>query len=199
VLKEKRLVQEFMKLVAMDSPSRQEGEVAVYLKSAMKGLGMEVAEDGVAAITGGSSGNLLGKMKGNTDLAPSMLLNAHMDTVAPGLGIEPVVRDGTIYSRGATILGSDDKSGIAIILEVLRILKELDIPHGPIEVLFTVCEEVGLLGAKNFDVSLLQSEFGYSLDSSRPSSLVYSAPAANHVKFVFHGKEAHAGLSRKRG
>lgn len=194
-----RLVEEFISLVRIDSPSREERAVSVYLKDALKALGADIDEDEAAEKTGGNAGNLLGRIKGNGTGAPAILLNAHMDTVAPGRGIKPVVRDGVIHSGGDTILGSDDKSGISIILEVIRTLKERNLPHGDIEILFTVCEEVGLLGAKHFDVAKLKAAFGYSLDSTHCGSIVYAAPAAHYIKFTIHGKEAHAGVSPERG
>lgn len=196
---EKRLVDEFVKLAAIESPSRHEREVADYLKGVLKELGADVSEDGAAKETGGNSGNILGRIGGNRHDAPTMLLNAHMDTVAPGRGIRPVIREGVIYSEGETILGSDDKSGIAIILEVIRTVRENNLPHGKLEILFTVCEEVGLLGAKSFDTSVLEAKFGYSLDSTKSGSLVYAAPAANHLKFTIYGRESHAGLSPEKG
>jgi len=180
MINEKRLVEEFMKLVSIDSPSRQEGNICRYLTSLLQDLGANPSEDGAAGSTGGEAGNLFGRLKGKEDL-PKILLNAHMDTVFPGTGVEPHIVEKTILSRGETILGSDDKSGIAIILETLRVLRENSLAHGNIEILFTVCEEVGLLGAKSFDVSRLEAEFGYSLDSHHSASLTYAAPAANHI------------------
>ncbi|MBE9502764.1 MAG: M20/M25/M40 family metallo-hydrolase [Proteobacteria bacterium] len=199
MINEQRLIGSFIKLSKIDSPSRHEGAISKHLKLILEGIGANPVEDGASKTTGGESGNLLAKIKGNKPSAPTIVLNAHMDTVAPGRGVYPVIRDGVIYSSGNTILGSDDKSGIAIILEVIRSLKEQELPHGDIEVLFTVCEEVGLLGAKSFDTSLLDAKFGYSLDSTKVGTLVIAAPTANHIKFTIHGKEAHAGVAPEDG
>lgn len=199
MINEKRLVDHFIKLSKIDSPSRHEGTISKHLKLILQGLGANPTEDGAAKTTGGESGNILGEVKGNKSSAPTIVLNAHMDTVAPGRDVQPVIRDGVIYSSGNTILGSDDKSGIAIIVEVILTLKEQALPHGDIEVLFTVCEEVGLLGAKSFDTSLLDAKFGYSLDSTKVGTLVIAAPSANHIKFTIYGKEAHAGVAPEDG
>lgn len=199
MINEKRLVEQFMELVRIESPSRREGEITKYLRGVLEGLGIDVFEDDAATSTGGDSGNLLGRMEGGNDEAPAILLNAHMDTVRPGEGIEPILKGGVIRSAGDTILGADDKSGIAIMLELAKVLKENDINHAPIEFLFTVSEEIGLLGAKHFDAGSLKSRFGYSLDSSKPGALVFAAPAAKHIKVTFSGKEAHAGLAPEEG
>ena len=122
-----------------------------------------------------------------------------MDTVAPGEGVQPIVEGDVIRSDGRTVLGGDDKSGCAIVCEVVRVLRDAAIPHGDIEVAFTICEEVGLLGAKHLDVSELTARAGLVLDSDAPGYLFTRAPAANHLEFVVHGLEAHAGMAPERG
>jgi len=199
MINQKRLVEEFLKMVSIDSPSRDEADFAAYLATLLSGLKAETVYDCAKNKTKGNCGNLIAKIKGNRPDAPVILLNAHMDTVSPGRGIKPVIKDGVIHSDGDTILGSDDKSGIAIIIEVIRSLHDHSLPHGDIEILFTVCEEVGLLGAKHFDISRLNATFGYSLDSSDSCKIVYAAPAANHIKFTIHGVESHAGLAPEKG
>lgn len=186
-------------MVSIDSPSRDEATFAAYLSRLLNGLEAQTVYDNAEIKTKGNCGNLIAKIKGNRPNAPVILLNAHMDTISPGRGIKPVIKDGVIHSEGDTILGSDDKSGIAIILEVVRSLRDHSLPHGDMELLFTVCEEVGLLGAKHFDLSCLNATFGYSLDSSDSCKLVYAAPAANHIKFTIHGVESHAGLAPEKG
>jgi tripeptide aminopeptidase len=127
------------------------------------------------------------------------MLNAHMDTVEPGRGIKPRVHDGIFTSDGTTILGADDKSAIAIQLEVLMTLQEKNLKHGPLELVLTVCEEIGLLGAKHFDLNLISAKFGYALDSSDPHSIVTRAPAANRLELKVIGKDAHAGAVPEQG
>ncbi len=199
MINETRLVHEFIRLASMESPSRDEGRISAYLKKLLGEFCHEIVEDDAHKLTGGEAGNLLGRVKGTCEERPAIFLNAHMDTVSPGREIIPVIRDGIVYSEGETILGSDDKSGIAIIIEVLRVLKEKSMPHVNLDILFTVCEEVGLLGAKFFDTSLLEAEFGYTLDSTSSCSIVMAAPAANHIKIRLFGKEAHAGLDPEHG
>jgi tripeptide aminopeptidase len=102
-------------------------------------------------------------------------------------------------SDGTTILGADDKSAIAIIVETLRILHENKLPHGPLEIVITICEEIGLLGAKNLDFNLLSAEYGFALDTADTECIVTRAPAANRFEILVHGKDAHAGADPENG
>lgn len=123
-----------------------------------------------------------------------------MDCVEPCAHIKPHIEDGVIKSDGTTILGGDDKGGVVAILETLRILKEKNIPHGPLQILFTVCEEMGVQGSKYLDQSLLKADFGYALDSSgRPGKIINCAPGQNKIFASIHGKKAHAGLAPEKG
>jgi len=157
-----------------------------------------VIVDNAGKKTGGDTGNLIGRIKGNTDVPP-LLLNAHMDTVEPGRGIDPVLADGVFTSKGDTILGADDKSAIAIILEALTILKENNLACGPLEVVLTVCEEIGLMGAKHLDFSQITAMYGFALDATDTQGVVTRAPSANRLEFLVRGKEAHAGAAPEKG
>lgn len=198
MLRSERLCKTFLELVQVDSPSREEWHMAVLLKNRLEALGAEVLFDKAGEKIGSSSGNLLAFFKGKADVSP-VLLSAHMDTVEPGRGIRPVFEEGVFRSSGDTILGADDKSGIAVILEVLESLQEDGKTHGPIEMVFSVCEEIGLLGVKEMARDLLRSAFGYVLDSMVLNGLVTRAPAANRFRFEIHGREAHAGGAPEKG
>ena len=130
----------------------------------MKNMGIEVYMDDAGEKTGSDSGNLVCKLKGNT-LGETILFSSHMDTVSPGIGIKPQIRDGIIYSDGTTILGGDDKAGVASIMEAIETIIENEIPHGDIEIVFSIFEEGGLFGAKNLDYTKLDSKLGFVLDS----------------------------------
>lgn len=194
-----RLAQEFITLCEIESPSRQEGRISRYLQQLFKELGAEmVFEDDSAATTGSESGNLLIRFGGTLDLPP-IFFSCHMDTVQPTQGLR-VRREGDLFtSCGDTILGSDDKAGLVACIEALRVLKEGQIPHRPVELLITTCEEIGLLGAKAFDVRLLQAQEGYALDSTGFAKVITHAPAANRLQVQVQGVAAHAGLHPERG
>ncbi|MDH3875148.1 MAG: M20/M25/M40 family metallo-hydrolase [Desulfobacteraceae bacterium] len=193
-----RLAETFKFLVQIDSVSKEEGVIANEIKKKLESMGAETFVDIAGDKIGGNSGNLIAKFQGNTQ-APPLLLNAHMDTVEPGRGVTAVLENGTFTSDGTTILGADDKSAIAILLETLNILKENDLPHGPLELVFTVCEEIGLQGAKHLDLSAVTATYGFALDATDTEGIVTRAPSANHLEFTIHGKDAHAGAAPEKG
>lgn len=193
-----RIVRTFLDLVQIDSLSRKEGKIASFLEKRLKELGLETFKDGAGQKAGSETGNLLARLPGKASLPP-ILLSSHMDTVGPGEGIRPIVEKDRIRSDGRTILGADCKSGIAAILETLEILKERKIPHGDVEVAFTVCEEIGLLGAKNLDYSKIRAKTALVLDTTGAHELVIRAPAADRLEFVVRGVEAHSGVCPEKG
>jgi len=189
MINEERLLNTFLDLVRIDSPSGEEATIAGELQKRLLDLGLSVEMDPMK--------NILAKLPG--DGAP-VLLAAHMDTVAPGRGIEPVVKEGIVYSDGTTILGADDKSGIAVILELLQAILGHGLPHPPLEVVITVQEETGLAGAKGLDMARLQAKLGVSFDGGdAPGTIVVSAPSHNTVTAVIHGKAAHSGGEPEQG
>ncbi len=183
-----RLLDTLLTLIRIDSPSGHEAAIAALLADRLRQLDMQVVVD--------QAGNVLARWEGKGDY---LLLSAHMDTVAPGIGVQPIVVDGVVYSDGTTILGGDDKSGVAVILEVLTAI------HGrgaraPVEVALTVREETGLEGAKAVDVSWLRSRQGLVLDAGGPlHSIVSGAPSSDKFDAIVHGQAAHAGSNPEDG
>jgi tripeptide aminopeptidase len=193
-----RLHQEFIRLVTIESLSKQEGQLAAYLQQRLEELGAEVTMDDVGRRIGGESGNIIARFSGKARSRLSLMLNAHLDTVKPGTDIKPLFKDGKFYTSGETILGADDKSGIVVILEAIRVAKEQAV-LGDLGVVFTVAEEIGLLGAKHLDCAQLGYKYCLSYDSTDHYTVVSRAPAANRLKFKLYGREAHAGVSPERG
>ena len=194
-----RVRDEFLELVRISSVSKREGNVARRLTEILAAMGAAVEVDDAGPRVGSDTGNLLAKFPGTVPDAAPFLLCAHMDTVVPGENIRPVVEGDIIRSDGTTILGGDDKSGIVAILEAVRLLRERRIAHGPIDVLLTICEEMGLVGAKHFDVGRLRARTGLVLDCDGVHELITRAPAANRMQFTVHGLEAHAGIAPEQG
>lgn len=195
----KRLVNEFIELVKIDSLSLKERKICDLLKNKLEAMGFGVTEDDAGQKTGGECGNIICTIKGNRDV-PAILLSAHMDTVTPGLGKKPVVDGDMIRSDGTTILGGDDVAGIVIILEAIRVLKEQNIPHGDIQITFTIAEEIGLLGAKNLDFSKIYAKYGFVMDSDgKIGCACVKAPSQNKIHVVVKGKAAHAGMEPEKG
>lgn len=194
-----RLADTFITLCEIDSPSKREGRIAAHIKGIFTGLGAEVIEDGSAGITGSESGNLLVRFVGSGLEREPVFFNCHLDTVQPGDGVR-VKREGRIFSsQGETILGADDKSGIAVLIEVMRCLQESGQAYGPVELLFTTCEEMGLRGAKAFDCKLLRAGIGYALDTTDTDKVIIGAPAARRLQIEVTGVSSHAGLAPEQG
>jgi tripeptide aminopeptidase len=195
-----RLKQIFLDLVRIDSHSREEKDVANYISKRLKTLGIASTQDNAGKEIGGNCGNLLARLPAvRGGKAEPMLFCAHMDTVVPGKGVKPVEEFGVFRSSGDTILGADDKSGVAVMLELAHVLKENDLPHGEIELLVTVAEEIGLLGAKAFDTSKLNSKRAYFLDSEYVHSIGVGAPSAYRMVYTVQGQESHAGIAPEKG
>ena len=187
MINEERLLNRFLEYIQISSPTKAEREFADLLKSEMERIGLEVVMDDAGEKCGSNSGNLIGKLKGNTN-GETILFSSHMDTVSPGVGIKPQIKDGVIYSDGTTVLGGDDKAGIAAIMEALEIVQEKSIAHGDIEVVFSIYEEGGLFGAKNLDYDNLEAKLGFVFDSGGdPGEIVIAGPAQNKINVKFIG------------
>jgi tripeptide aminopeptidase len=160
-------------------------------------MGLEVEEDDSAEETGANAGNLLARIPGPAD-APTVLLCAHMDTVPITTPVKVVDRDGRLENEGEGILGADNKAAVAVIVEALRRIGSS--PPVGIEILFTTCEELSLAGAKAFDQSKLQSDFGYVFDHATPiGEVIVAAPTLYRIQADLHGQAAHAGLEPEKG
>lgn len=194
-----RLAECFTLLCETDSPSLEEGRIAILLQTIFSVLGAdEIVVDDSARTTGSDTGNLIIRFKG-TAQRDGVFFCCHMDTVDPSRGVK-VRREGdTFFSAGDTILGSDDKSGIASVIEAIRVIRENNIPHVPIEVILTTCEEIGLLGAKALDPALIKARIGYALDSTGINTVIIGAPASNKLEITLHGVAAHSGLHPEWG
>jgi tripeptide aminopeptidase len=198
MINENRLKDLFARLVRIDSVSGKEGAISREIRKLLESMGADILIDDSGRHTGSETGNLIARFKGNRS-APPLFFNAHMDTVEPGKGVNPIFEAGVFRSDGTTILGADDKSAIAIIIEAMKVILDNNLPHGPIEVVLTTCEEIGLLGARYLDYSLLNARYGYALDTFDTDSIITKAPAANHFQFTVYGKSAHAGAEPEKG
>ncbi len=197
-----RMIEEFIELVKIDSETRYEKEISQVLQTKFTELGLEVVEDKSQAKTYHASGNLVCNLSATEgyENKDTLFFTAHMDTVVPGQSIKPSIKDGFIVSDGTTILGADDKAGIAVIFEVIKQIKEQNISHGPIQFIITVGEESGLVGAKHIDQSLLKADYGYALDSDgEVGNIIISAPYQAKFKVIIKGQSAHAGVAPEKG
>jgi len=183
-----RLVDQFIEMVKIPSESGDEKEMIEYLEKKFQKLGAETQID--------SYGNLIARIDGKgCEGKEPILLSCHADTVKPGVGINPVIENGIIKSDGTTILGADDKAGIAEMLEALRIAEV----HPPIEVAISRQEEIGLLGVKNMDYSLISAKKGFLLDNDTLDTIVIGGPSYFAIDAEVKGRAAHAGMEPEKG
>ncbi|WP_026961936.1 M20/M25/M40 family metallo-hydrolase [Alicyclobacillus herbarius] len=190
----------FCDFVQLESPSLHEGKVARRCQEELERLGCQVEFDTAGDELGGETGNLYATLPGDDSRVP-ILLTAHMDTVAPGVGIRPQLGpDGVIRSDGTTILGADDKVGITAILLALRKLVLRGDSHGPIQVVFTIAEELGLRGSAAADAGRLFAKYGLCLDSGgEPGTFVVGGPSQIRWQAEVRGRAAHAGVAPEQG
>ena len=128
------------------------------------------------------------------------MLNAHMNTVWPTPGMEPVVSDEGVRSDVSSVLGADDKAGMAAIMEGVQAVAAAGLPHGPIELVLTVGEDVGHVGSRAFDAADIEARIALVFDGEGTvGSVITRAPAARGFTAVFHGKAAHAGTELELG
>lgn len=203
MVNQQRLVEEFIALVQVDSETKHEAEIAKVLKERFGALGLQIEEDNSSAKSGCEGNNLLFTLPATADAkdAPTIYFTCHMDTVVPGKGVKPQVgQDGIIRSDGTTVLGSDDKAGIAAMLELVRVLEEEKIPHGIIKFVITAGEESTLLGSRNMEPDWVKADFGYAIDSNgEVGGIAVAAPFQSKVYITVKGKTAHAGVSPEKG
>lgn len=198
-MNKEKIIDLFMDYTRIYSPSYKEDDFAQVLVKELKNLGLDVTIDPSNDKTGSNTGNIIAVLKGDPSIEP-ILFSAHMDTVGPCEDIEPIIEDGIIKSKGDTILSADDKSGIVAILKGIEYIIDNKIKHGDIEVVFSVCEEVGLLGAKHMDYSKIRSKRAFVMDSGGDvGGVIVQGPSQAIIKAEIKGLAAHAGLNPERG
>ncbi|MGD8718216.1 MAG: M20/M25/M40 family metallo-hydrolase [Candidatus Zixiibacteriota bacterium] len=194
-INKRRLVKTFKELAGIYGPSKGERDVADYVLGRL-GADWSVSEDDAGEAIDGEAGNILAKMDGEGD---AVLLSAHLDTVQPCAGVKAKIKNGYLVSRGDTILGADNRAAVAAMLELADIAGRLR-RRRPVEMLFTVAEEVGLQGAKHADYGAIESRRAFVLDTSEPPGYaVNAAPGSELVTATFRGRAAHAGIEPEKG
>ncbi len=194
-----RLLDTFLSLVRLSSEYGQEKNVQDYIAAELKKLGAKVYIDYAGrTYPTNAQGNVIGRLQGTLKSKPFVLVT-HMDTVSPGKNIKPVVKKDCVVSDGTTILGGDDKAGIAIVLELMRTLREQKLPHPPIEAIFTLNEEAGMAGSKNLEYHKIKGREGLVLDGEELGEMQVQGPAVNTIEVWVRGLAAHAGVCPEKG
>jgi tripeptide aminopeptidase len=199
------LLELFVRLAGIRSPSRHEREMADAVNAYVRGVGLEPVEDGSAAVTGCAAGNIVVRVPGRGEggaeprAALPVALCAHIDTVPTERAPTVVVEDGVVRSDGETILGADDKAAVTVLLLLARDLAAAP-PAAAVELVFTAGEEIGLQGAKALDLGQLSARCAFVLDSEGvPGTMIGSAPSLKAVDATFTGVAAHAGIEPEKG
>lgn len=192
MINSERLRQTFLELLEFNAPPGEEREVSRYCGEALQELGFVCQRD--------AAGNLLAQKAGSVVDAPRIFFSAHLDTVEPTAGLVVREVDGVFHTSGQTILGADDRAGLAEILEGLRALDESGLPHGDLQVIFSTREEIGLVGARALSPLVIAGSLGFVFDTSgRTGAIITAAPTHETFTATFRGRAAHAGAFPEKG
>lgn len=189
-----------VRLCEIPSPSREEGRVAELVRSELRGMGAEVHEDDAAAALPAGCGNIVARFAPTAEGTPIMF-GVHLDTVPVTDTIEVALDgDGHLTNAHHAILGGDDKSAVAVVLQAMKQVTAEGRPHAGVELVFTPCEEIGLRGAAHFDPRPLRAAFGFVYDHTGPvGDIVGAAPSLHRIRATFVGRPAHAGITPESG
>lgn len=194
-----RLLHSFLRYAAVNSPSCKEQELANIIEPELIELGFDIVYDRAGEKIRGNCNNMIATLKGSIPGIP-IALSVHLDTVVPTDGWDYIIENGRIHTSGNSILGADDKAGIAAVFEAVRVLGENSIPHADIQIILSVSEEPGLRGALNMDTELISSKYVYVFDVGEPVGKIYTAaPRHAEISAVFMGKGSHAGMCPENG
>ncbi len=200
MVNEQRLLDLFLQMCRVNTPARQEKALVDIIQPKLEAIGLRCVRDEAHRKTGGDCGNLIATLPGNLPDAPPIFFSAHFDTVAPNPDVKIVIEEGIVRTDGSSILGADDKGGMAPLIEAMQVIQENRLPHGDIQLLLTVSEEIGLLGAHHLDRSLVFAEMGFVLDTGPPvGTVVYTAPSQDSFTISIIGRPAHAGFEPEKG
>lgn len=199
MINRKRLLNTLIDLLNINSPAKNERKAADYLIRYFKRIGYSVYEDNAGNKIGGNTGNLYLRIDGEKK-EQSIAFLAHMDTVSPTDGLEPIVSDEKIKSNGKTVLGGDDYAGVAVLCELAAYIKQSKIKHCPIEIIFTIAEEIGLFGIKNINYNIIKSKYAVVLDAGGSvGNIITRAPSLARFEVSINGTPAHAGSKPEKG
>lgn len=193
IINERRLLQHFLQYVKISSPSQHEEEIRTLLRSQLTRLKIKTKID--------SAGNLIAHLPGQGAQAKRspLLLSAHLDTVKPCKRIRPVIRGNVIMTDGKSVLGADDKAGLAVIMETVQRVREARVDHVPLEIIFSVGEETFSNGAAQLDYSLLHAPYALVMDGGKVGEIDYRSAYLADVHAVINGKAAHSGIEPEKG
>ncbi|MBN1298852.1 MAG: M20/M25/M40 family metallo-hydrolase [Actinobacteria bacterium] len=201
LINRERLIERFLEILSIKSPSKNEKQIIEYINGHLKSLGINTEIDDSGKNFGSNSGNLTGFLPGKSKEILPIFLGAHVDTVFVNGEIIPAVKDGIVTNQDKnTILGGDDKVAVAAILEALDVIKENNIATGDIDLIFTIAEEIAVLGARYLDLGKIKSVYGFFFDGEGDIGTIFNeAPYHNNFEITITGKAAHSGIEPEKG
>ncbi|MCF6270255.1 MAG: M20/M25/M40 family metallo-hydrolase [Melioribacteraceae bacterium] len=200
MINKKRLINLFIELVAINGKSGDETKIAEKVMDSLRKLGLKPYKDNADESFFGNCGNVHCLIPGSSEKFPILFFGAHLDTIEPTEGINTTIKDGIIQTDKSTILGADNRAGVAVILEIITTLIENSTPHPPIKLIFTVAEEIGMYGSKYLSIDSINADFGFVFDSSaRPGKVITTAPFSREMGIKIIGKAAHAAVQPEKG
>ena len=202
LVNKERLINDFIEILKIKSPSKNEMELASYVLKRLASLGLKAKMDDTGKKIGGNAGNITGFLASNDKSKKTpVFFGAHLDTVGLSDEILPEIKNGKIFNAYKNcILGADDKVAVAAILEVLEVIRENNIKTCGIYLIFTVGEEIAILGAKNLDLKEIKAKYGFIFDGEGDIGTIFDeAPYHDTMEFSITGKAVHSGLEPERG
>ena len=185
----------FLHLISIDSISGNEKPVAEYIVEFLTNLGLQPYIDNTASVTGCNSGNVICPVNGGGDF----VLLAHMDTARSTKGVKPQFLEDRITSDGTTVLGVDDRAGMAAILYALQQAVKEKMAIRPFTLAFTTCEETTLLGSQSLQLDK-SIKHGFIFDSYLPTGcFVNESCGAIALDIKVRGKASHSGIAPEKG
>ena len=176
-----RLLETFLALLHVDTFHGDEDRAVAIVRPLLEPVGIAFKRDDI--------GNLIGAWPARDSDSVPIMLNAHLDTVQSTAGLQTVVDAEGVGTDGSTILGADDKAGVAAIVEAVLTIEAAGSAHGPVDLVFTVGEDVGHIGSKAFDPSSIEARVGFVLDCASPvGNVVVEAPGNRTILAEFHGR-----------
>ncbi len=195
-----KVVSLFIDMAKISSPSFHEGEMMDFVRNYLKGKNVEIQSIPYTH-EGHTSENLIIRMPATDTSKKGLFFDAHADTVNPCEDVKPVIDGDIIRSSGNSVLGADDKSGVAGMLMTIDYILENNIPHGELLFIVSSAEEVGLVGARYIPEEIFKGiDYGVILDSGGPvGHITLKAPYNYGYEIVVTGRAAHAGAAPEKG
>jgi tripeptide aminopeptidase len=192
---DRRLIETFLAVAAIDGLSGNERDVAQFIGVRLAALGLSLHEDDAAQASGGNSGNLIARAG---DGGHTVLL-AHMDTARSTAGMRPVLRADRITSDGTSVLGVDDRAGVAALLHAVERVMAVRGEAARFSLAFTICEETTLAGSRHLAIDPAWKH-GFVFDSSqRPGRFIAGSYGCKRFCATVQGRAAHSGIAPERG